>query len=89
MQTCKLEQVVHNSINMLSKRTAEKSNYREDRKMMSQQQDGDCILRRTQTQPKRPTLKTFQLRNIEKDSMNTIVENNRSKIQRSRRKNDQ
>ena len=74
---------------MISKRAAEKSNYREDRKMMSQQQDGDCKLRMTQTQPKRPTIKTCQLRNIEKDGMNTIDENNRSKTQQSRRKNDQ
>ena len=36
IQTCKLEQVVHSSINMISKRTAEKSNYREDWKMLSQ-----------------------------------------------------
>ena len=40
-------------------------------------QYGDCKLRRTQTQPKRPTIKTCQLRKIEKDSMNTIVEKNR------------
>ena len=77
MQTCKLEQVVHSSINMISKRTAEKSNYREDIKMMSQHQDGDCILRRTQTQPKRPTIKTCQLRKVDKDSINAIVEKNR------------
>ena len=56
---------------------------------MSQQQDGDSKLRRTQTQPNQPKIKTCQLRKIEKDSVNTIVENNRSKTQQSQRKNDQ
>ena len=44
---------------------------------MSQQQDGDCKLRRTQKQPKQPTIQTCQLRKEEKNSMNTIVEKNR------------
>ena len=45
-------------------------------------QDGDCKLRRAQEQLKRPTIKTCQLRKIEKNSMNAIVEKNRSKTQR-------
>ncbi len=89
MQTCKLEQVVHCSKNMLSKRTAEKINYPKDGKNDESAQDGDCKLRRAQKQPKQPRIEAYKLKQEEKDWKNTIIQKNRWNKQRSGRKNDQ
>ena len=74
---------------MLSKEQLKKATNAKIEKLMSQRNMANYKLRRTQTQPKWTTIKTCQLRKIEKDSMNTVVEKNRSKTQRSGRKNDQ
>ncbi len=45
--------------------------------MMSQQQDGDYKIRRTQKQLKKSRKITCKLQQVQKDPLNTIVQKNR------------
>ena len=70
MQTSKLEQVVHSSKNMLSKRTAKKQLSQRLKKNDDSAQDGDCMqIMKDSNNPDMPSLK-----GIEKDPKNTINE---------------
>ncbi len=89
MQTCKLEQVVHYSKNILSKEQLNKINYPKDWKNDESAQDGDCKLRRAQKQPKQPRIEAYNLQQEKKDWKNTVIQKNRCNKQRSRWKNDQ